>query len=325
MSTPVPGILHLQEEVATALQAGRAVVALESTIISHGFPWPQNLEVAQAAEAAVRAEGAIPATIAIVDGAIRIGLDSAQIEALARRPGVAKVSRRNLSLLLAAGGWGATTVAATMWCARRAGIRVFATGGIGGVHRNGAVTFDISADLQELARTPVAVVCAGAKAILDIGLTLEYLETQGVPVIGFGTDRFPGFYVPATPYPVDGRLDTPEAVARTAALHWSLGLGSGLLVACPVPAEYALGSDTMDAAIADALDVAERAGIARAAVTPFLLDELRKTTEGESIATNLALIRNNATIAARIAVALGALTADGSASRGAATSGEPLR
>jgi pseudouridine-5'-phosphate glycosidase len=300
---PSPHALRLHEEVADALGAGRAVVALESTIISHGFPWPENLEVARAAEAAVRAAGAAPATIAVVEGAIRIGLDAATVEELARRAGVAKVSRRNLSLVLATGGWGATTVAATMWCAARAGIRVFATGGIGGVHRNGAATFDISADLQELARTPVAVVCAGAKAILDIGLTLEYLETHGVPVIGFGADRFPGFYVPATDYPVDARLDSPDQVARVAAMHWALGLG-GLLVACPVPAAHALPRETMQAAIDAALAAAAMQGVSRAAVTPFLLDEIRRTTEGESLATNLALIRNNASIAGRIAVAL---------------------
>ncbi|HWE61732.1 MAG TPA: pseudouridine-5'-phosphate glycosidase [Chloroflexota bacterium] len=297
-------VLRLQEEVSAALQEGRPVVALESTIISHGFPWPENLEVARAAEAAVRAAGAVPATVAIAGGAIRVGLDETTREQLARRPDVAKVSRRNLSLVLAQGGWGATTVAATMWCAARAGIHVFATGGIGGVHRNGALTFDISADLQELARTPVAVVCAGAKAILDIPLTLEYLETHGVPVIGFGADRFPGFYVPAPPYPVDARLDTPEAVARVAALHWSLGLSSGLLIACPVPAEHALPQETVQTAIDAALATAAARGIARAAVTPFLLDEIRRTTEGESLATNLALIRNNAGIAGRIAEAL---------------------
>lgn len=299
--------MRIADEVAEALRDGRAVVALESTIISHGFPWPQNLEVARAAEEAVRQSGAVPATIAIVDGAIRVGLDWETIQDLARRPGVSKVSRRNLSLVLASDGWGATTVAATMWCAARAGISVFATGGIGGVHRGGATTFDISADLQELARTPVAVVCAGAKAILDIALTLEYLETHGVPVIGFGTDRFPGFYIPATPYSVDGRLETPEEVARAASLHWSLGLGSGLLVACPVPEAHALPGATMDAAIGEALAAAEREGVVRAALTPFLLDRIRQTTDGESIGTNTALIRNNASIAGRIAVALAAL------------------
>jgi pseudouridine-5'-phosphate glycosidase len=193
-----------------------------------------------------------------------------------------------------------------MWCAARAGVRLFATGGIGGVHRGGAGSFDISADLQELARTPVAVVCAGAKAILDIGLTLEYLETQGVPVIGYGTDRFPGFYLRETPHGVDGRLDTPEAVAQAAALHWSLGL-AGMLVACPVPEAYALPAETVDRAISAALTAASAAGVTGAAVTPFLLDQIRLTTEGESLATNTALIRNNAAIAARIAVALGTL------------------
>ena len=298
------GLLVIQPEVEAALQRGAPVVALESTIISHGFPWPQNLEVAQAAEAEVRKAGAVPATIAILDGAIQVGLEAGQLEALAKRQGVAKVSRRNLSLVLSGHGWGATTVAATMWCSAQAGIRVFATGGIGGVHRGGAETFDISADLQELARTPVIVVCAGAKAILDIGLTLQYLETHGVPVIGFGTDHFPGFYVPATPFTVDARLDTPEQVARAAHLHWSLGLGSGLLVACPVPEEAALSAQTMDDAISRALEAARIAGITRAAVTPFLLEEIRRTTAGESIGANIALVCNNAAIAARIANAL---------------------
>ncbi len=301
------GLMAIQPEVAAALEGGRPVVALESTIISHGFPWPQNLEVAQEAEAVIRKEGAVPATIAVIEGVIQVGLATEQLEALAKRQGVAKVSRRNLSLVLSAGGWGATTVAATMWCSARAGIRVFATGGIGGVHRGGAETFDISADLQELARTPVIVTCAGAKAILDIGLTLEYLETHGVPVIGYGTDHFPGFYVPATPYAVDGRLDSPEEVARAAHLHWSLGLGSGLLVACPIPEVAALPTQAMNEAIAGALEAAKQAGIARAAVTPFLLDEIRRATEGESIDTNIALVRNNAAIAARIAGALSTL------------------
>jgi pseudouridine-5'-phosphate glycosidase len=279
-------------------------VALESTIISHGFPWPQNLDVAREAETAVRAVGAVPATVAILDGVIRIGLSAAEVEQLARRPNVTKVSRRNLSLVLATGGWGATTVAATMWCSARAGIEVFATGGIGGVHRGGAQSFDVSADLLELARTPVLVVCAGAKAILDIGLTLEYLETHGVPVIGFGTDYFPGFYVPATPYHVDQRIDDPVVVARAARLHWSIGLQSGILVACPVPGDFALDPEVMNAAIEAALATAATAGVARADVTPFLLDEIRRTTEGESIATNIALVRNNAMIAARIAIQL---------------------
>lgn len=301
MAEKIP--LRVAPEVAEALHAGGAVVALESTIITHGFPWPENVAVARAAEAAVRAHGAVPATVWLAEGQIRVGIDEAELATLARREAVAKVSRRNLALTLAGGGWGATTVAATMWCAAQAGIRVFATGGIGGVHRNGADTLDISADLQELARTPVAVVCAGAKAILDIGLTLEYLETHGVPVIGYGTDRLPGFYVPETPFPVDARLDSAEAVARAAALHWSLGFG-GLLVACPVPAEYALAGPAMDAAIAEALAAAAESGVTRAAVTPFLLDRIRATTRGESLSTNTALIRNNAGIAARIAVAL---------------------
>lgn len=296
--------LQIGEEVAGALAEHRPVVALESTIISHGFPWPENLEVARASEAAVRAEGAVPATIAIVDGAIRIGLDEPSLAALAERENVHKVSRRNLSLVVAARAWGATTVAATMLCAAGAGIRLFATGGIGGVHRHGETTMDISADLQELAHTPVAVVCAGAKAILDIGLTLEYLETHGVPVIGYGTDHLPGFYVPATPYPVDSRLDSAEEIARVLAVHWSIGMRGGVLIGVPVPAAHALPGDVMHAAIEEALWEAERQRITRAGVTPFLLDRIRQTTEGESMSTNLALIRNNAGAAARIARSL---------------------
>jgi pseudouridine-5'-phosphate glycosidase len=303
----LPSQFRLAPAVAAALANGQPVVSLESTIIAHGFPWPDNLEVARQAEAAVRREGAVPATIAIVEGAVVVGLNDAELEALARRPGVTKVSRRNLSLVLAAGGWGATTVAATMWCSARAGIRVFATGGIGGVHRGGAQTLDISADLTELARTPVLVVCAGAKAILDIGLTLEYLETQGVPVIGFGTDRFPGFYLPVTPYGVDARLDTAAEVARAAWMHWSLGLSGGMLLACPVPAEHALEPEAVQRAVDAALAAAAAAQVARAEVTPFLLDEIRRTTHGESLATNLALIKNNAGLAGRVAAALSEL------------------
>jgi len=299
--------LQLGDEVAGALRAGRPVVALESTIISHGFPWPENLDVARASEAVVRAEGAVPATIAIIDGAIRIGLNEQSLQALAQRAAVHKVSRRNLSLVVAAHGWGATTVAATMLCAAAAGIRLFATGGIGGVHRHGSSTMDISADLQELARTPVAVVCAGAKAILDIGLTLEYLETHGVPVVGYGTDRLPGFYVPTTPYPVDTRLDTAEEIAGVLAVHWALGMQSGVLIGVPVPASHALAEEAMNAAIEEALAEAERRQITRAGVTPFLLDRMRQSTQGESMSTNLALIRNNAGVAARIACSLAVL------------------
>jgi pseudouridine-5'-phosphate glycosidase len=304
-------LLDIRPEVAAALAEGAPVVALESTLIAHGLPWPRNLDIALALEAEVRAAGAVPATIAVIDGRLRAGLSADQIERLGRAgPQALKASRRDLPFLLAgvaAQPLGATTVAATMIVAALAGIRVFATGGIGGVHRGAATSFDISADLQELARTDVAVVCAGPKAILDIGLTLEYLETHGVPVIGFGTDALPAFYSRDSEFPADCRLDDPAAIARVMQAKWSLGLGGGLVIANPIPAEFALPREAIDGAIALALADALRQGIAGKAVTPFLLDRVNQLTGGDSLAANVALVLNNARLAAAVAAAHSAL------------------
>ncbi|WP_077035598.1 pseudouridine-5'-phosphate glycosidase [Pelomonas sp. KK5] len=290
-------------EVAAALADGRPVVALESTIIAHGMPWPHNVETARQVEQIVRDEGATPATIAVIDGRIRIGLDDAQLERLAREPAL-KLSRRDLPYAVATGALGATTVAATMICAALAGIEVFVTGGIGGVHRGAEASFDISADLQELARTPVAVVCAGAKSILDIGLTLEYLETHGVPVLSTGQDNFAAFYTPDSGFKADFRLDEPAALARFIRAKWALGLGGGVVVSNPVPGAQAMPKAEIDAIIEAALAEADVQGIAGKAVTPFLLDRIKSLTGGRSLATNIALVKNNARLGAQLALAL---------------------
>lgn len=294
--------VELSPEVREALRGGHPVVALESTVIAHGLPRPQNLEAARRLEAIIREEGATPATIAVLSGKLRAGLSDAELVCLATAPGLRKTSRRDLPVLLATGGNGATTVAATMWIAARAGISVFATGGIGGVHRG--QPFDVSADLMELAQTPVAVVCAGAKAILDLPLTLEWLETHGVPVIGYGTDEFPAFYSRRSGLPVDMRADTPQEVAAVMRAQRALGLSGGILVCVPVPAEAELPSEVMEGAIAQALAAAEKAGIRGKALTPFLLDRVRELTWGESLRANLALLENNARVAAHIARAM---------------------
>jgi pseudouridine-5'-phosphate glycosidase len=298
-------LLVFSPEVAEARRAGRPLVALESTVISHGMPWPANLATANLLEAAVRQEGAVPATIAAIDGKIRIGLPPTELERLARgdEP-VQKLSRRDLAIRLCQGGLGATTVAATMIAARAAGIQVFATGGIGGVHRGAQQSFDISADLSELSRTPVAVVCAGAKSILDLPLTLEVLETLGVPVLGYGTSAFPAFYSRDSGLKVDAQVDDPAALAAICRTHWQLGLQSGVLVANPVPAELALDPDVAEAAIAQALQEAAAQGIRGKDTTPFLLARVKALTGGESLKTNVALIENNARLAARLALAL---------------------
>lgn len=306
-SSPAPA-LRMQPEVAQALARGAPVVALESTIISHGMPWPRNLETALQLEDEVRAQGAVPATVAVVDGELRAGLARGEIEALARAgPAVAKASRRDLPVLLAEGASGATTVAATMIVAAMAGIRVFATGGIGGVHRGGERSFDISADLLELARTPVAVVCAGVKAILDLRLTLEVLETHGVPVIGYGTDELPAFWSRASGLKLDRRLDTPEAVARVLHAQWRMGLSGGAVVANPIPAEFEVPHERIEAVIRQALAEADEAGIAGAAVTPWLLARVQALTGGASLQANVALVRANARLAAQVASALARL------------------
>lgn len=303
-------LLDIHPEVAAALAERRPVVALESTIISHGMPWPQNAETALAVEAEVRAHGAVPATIAIIDGRLKAGLAQDQIELLGRSGHeVAKVSRRDMAALVARGGTGATTVAATMIVAALAGIRLFATGGIGGVHRGAETSFDISADLQELARTPVAVVCAGAKSILDLGLTLEYLETHGVPVIGYRTDRLPAFFSRDSDFGVDRRLDDPAEIARLLHAQWTLGFAAGVVVANPIPAAHALPRDTIDRAIAQALADAAAQGIGGKAATPFLLAKVNELTGGVSLAANIQLVLNNARLAAAIARDYAALAA----------------
>jgi len=300
--------LDIHPEVATALAAGAPVVALESTIISHGMPWPQNLETALAVEAEVRAHGAVPATIAIVEGRLKAGLNRAQIERLGRGgTAVAKASRRDIPFLLARGADGATTVASTMVVAALAGIRVFATGGIGGVHRGAAASFDVSADLQELARTPVAVVCAGAKSILDLGLTLEYLETQGVPVVGYRCDELPAFFTRESGFRLAHRLDEAGDIARVMKAKWDLGLDGGLVVANPIPAEYALPRAAADSATEQALSEAAAQGVAGKDVTPFLLKRVNELTGGDSLASNIQLVLNNARLAAAVAVAYAAL------------------
>lgn len=294
--------LALSEEVQAALQENRAVVALESTVIAHGLPHPANIEIAQAMEATIRAEGAVPATIALFDGKIKVGLAAAEIEQLATTPSaqVQKVSRRDLAMTLASHRLGATTVAGTMLCASMAGIRFFATGGIGGVHRGAESSMDISADLTELSRTPVLVVCAGAKSILDLDLTLEYLETQGVPVIGWQTDELPAFYVRSSGRRLPHRADDVALLADMARMQWQCGL-HGIVVTCPIPAQYAMNAAPLEAATEEALRQARERGIRGSATTPFVLARVAELTGGESVEANKALLLNNATWAARIA------------------------
>ena len=302
--------LDIAPEVRLALQQGQPVVALESTIISHGMPYPQNVATALRVEAEVRSSGALPATIAVIDGRLTAGLSAAQIEELGRAgPTVAKVSRRDLPFIVATNQTGATTVAATMIIAAMAGIRVFATGGIGGVHRGAAQTFDISADLQELARTPVAVVCAGAKSILDLGLTLEYLETHGVPVVGYRTAQLPAFFTQDSGFSVDYRLDDASEIARLLQIKWAMGLGGGVVIANPIPAAHAMPRAVIDAAIEQALSDAQAQGISGKQTTPFLLERVNALTGGNSLAANIELVLNNARLASAVAVALAGLDA----------------
>jgi pseudouridine-5'-phosphate glycosidase len=296
----------LGDEVADALAAGRPVVALESTIITHGMPYPENLETARGVEEVVRAEGATPATIAVIDGVLHAGLGPALLERLGDDRSVVKASSRDLATAMVRKQSAGTTVSATMRIAEMAGIAIFATGGVGGVHRGAETTFDISADLVELGRTPTAVVCAGVKSILDIRKTLEFLETQRVPVIGFGTHDFPAFYVRRSGETVDQRLDTPEELAQAIRLHRALGSGTGLLVANPIPTADALDEAEMERVIADAVEQAARRGIAGKAVTPFLLARINEITAGRSLKANIALVRNNVAVAARTAVAYAA-------------------
>ena len=306
--------LRLHEEVAAARDEGRPLVALESTVIAQGLPYPRNLEAAVRMEVAVRAAGAIPAMVAVLSGRIALGLTAAEIERLARGKGFAKASRRDLARLVASGGDGATTVSATMVAARAAGIPLFATGGIGGVHRNAADSLDISADLSELARTPVAVVAAGAKAILDLPATLEVLETAGVPVVGYGTDCFPAFYARDSGLPLEARVDTPAEAAALLDAQRGLGLESGILIANPPPEGTAVPRDRLEGWIAQALDDSAARGVRGKAVTPFLLARLSELSGGETLEANLGLLESNARVAAEIALAWSGL-APGAAGR----------
>lgn len=302
--------LAFSDELAAARAEGRPVVALESTIIAHGMPHPENVRTAREVQAIVRDEGAVPATIALIGGRIRIGLSDDELELLGTSPQARKVSRRDLPALLvpptSGASWpiGATTVAGTMICAALAGIEVFVTGGIGGVHRGASTSFDISADLQELARTSVAVVCAGAKSILDIGLTLEYLETHGVPVLSCEQDAFAAFYTRDSGFAADFRFDSPRDQAAFIRAKWSLGLAGGVLLSTPVPEADAMPRDEIDAMTKRALDEAAQQGITGKAVTPFLLARIKALTGGRSLATNIALVKHNARVGARLAVAL---------------------
>ncbi|GAV22901.1 pseudouridine-5'-phosphate glycosidase [Carboxydothermus pertinax] len=297
--------LEISKEVQDALNNGQAVVALESTIISHGMPYPENVETALTVEKIIRENGAVPATIGVIGGCLKAGLTAREIEYLGKKgQEVLKVSRRDLPYVVAKGLDGATTVASTMIIAEMSGIKVFATGGIGGVHRGGEQSFDISADLQELSKTNVAVVSAGVKSILDIGLTLEYLETYGVPVIGFGTDEFPAFYTRKSGYKVNFTADTPEELARIIKVKWDLGLKGGVVVANPIPEEYSLDNEEISRAIDSAVLEAAEKGVKGKEVTPYLLARVKDITGGKSLEANIQLVLNNARLAAKIAVAL---------------------
>ena len=296
--------LEINPEVKAALDAGKPVVALESTIISHGMPYPQNVETALKVEQIIRDNGAVPATIAIIGGKLKAGCTPEEIEYLGKQgQKVAKASRRDLAALCARGADGATTVTTTMIIAHMAGIKVFATGGVGGVHRGAETTMDISADLEELAHTPVMVVCAGAKSILDLGLTLEYLETHGVPVIGYGTDELPAFYTRKSGFGVDYRVDSPEELAAMFSVQRELGFG-GMLVTNPIPEEYSMDPDVINGAINEAIEQAKANGIHGKATTPFLLAKVKELTGGDSLDSNIQLVFNNAKLAARTAVCL---------------------
>lgn len=297
-------MISISKAVEAAVRARRAIVALESTVIAHGLPAPRNAETARDCEAEVRRAGATPATIGVVAGQPVIGLNDRQIESIAERPDVAKINLANLAQVIAEGGWGATTVAASLHLANLAGIKVFATGGIGGVHRGAGDNFDISADLMALARYPMITVCAGAKAILDLPKTMEVLETLGAPVIGYGTDELPAFYSRSSGLKLDLRADAPERIAKIAMTHWRLGFSTGALVVAPVPAEHEVPAIEIREVIDEALGGAAKQGISGKAVTPFLLSRIAERTHGRALSANVALLKNNARIAGEIAVAL---------------------
>lgn len=299
--------LDINPEVKAALEAGKPVVALESTIISHGMPYPKNVETALKVEAIIRENGAIPATIAILEGRLKVGLTNEEVEFLGKTPGVIKTSRRDIPFIVANGLNGATTVASTMIIAALAGVKVFATGGIGGVHRGAERTMDISADLEELSMTNVAVICAGCKSILDIGLTREYLETKGVPVVGFQTEELPAFYTRKSGFKVDYKVDTEESLAKALKAKWDLGLEGGVVVANPIPEQFEMDYDTITNAINAAVKEADEKGIVGKESTPFLLAKVKEITGGSSLESNIQLVFNNAKVGARLAVELSKL------------------
>ena len=296
--------LQVSDEVKKALEEGKPVVALESTIISHGMPYPQNVETALRVEEIIRGKGAVPATIGIIKGRLIAGLTSEEIDYMGKTSGIAKVSRRDIPYIVSSGKDGATTVASTMIIAEMAGIKVFATGGIGGVHRGAETTMDISADLEELSGTDVAVVCAGAKSILDIGLTLEYLETKGVPVLGYKTDELPAFYTRKSGFSVDYNMDSPESIAKLLKVKWDLDLHGGVVVANPIPEEFSMDESFITSIIEKAVVEATEKGIKGKDTTPFLLAKIKEITGGDSLAANIELVYNNARLAAEIAVEL---------------------
>lgn len=299
--------LILSEEVRIAKEQGKPIVALESTIISHGMPYPQNVETARAVEEIIRENGAVPATIALIDGKIKIGLSDDELEMFGKSTDVAKVSRRDLAYLLATKKMGATTVAATMICAELADIHIFVTGGIGGVHRGAETTMDISADLEELAQTNVAVICAGAKSILDLGLTMEYLETKGVPVIGYQTDVLPAFFTRTSEFALQINAKDAEEVASTLKAKWDLNLKGGAVIANPIPEEHALDEKFINGIIDSALKEAAENNIAGKDVTPFMLGKVKELTEGKSLDANIALVKHNAVVGSKIAVSFNSM------------------
>ncbi|MFZ4454085.1 pseudouridine-5'-phosphate glycosidase [Salibacterium aidingense] len=296
--------IRLSEEVQRAKEEGKPVVALESTIISHGMPYPQNVTTAREVEQIIRDGGAVPATIAILEGEIKIGLSREELEILGRAENTAKASRKDLPYLMATKQNGATTVAATMICAAMADIPVFVTGGIGGVHRGAEYSMDISADLEELAHTNVAVICSGAKSILDLGLTMEYLETKGVPVMGYQTDRLPAFFTQSSEFPVHFRVDDAATAAATLKGKWELGMNGGAVIANPIPKAYAMKEETIAAVIDEAVRETEEQGVTGKEVTPFLLQRINEATGGQSLEANIALVKHNAAVGAEIAATL---------------------
>lgn len=296
--------LEVSKEVEDALKNGKPVVALESTIISHGMPYPRNVETALKVEEIIKKEGAVPATIAIIKGKIKVGLSEEEIEYLGKAENVLKTSRRDIPFIISKEMDGATTVASTMIISALAGIKVFATGGMGGVHRGASETFDISADLEELSRTNVAVVCAGVKSILDIGLTLEYLETNGVPVVGYNTEEMPAFYTRKSGFNVDYKVDSPHEIAKALKTKWDLDLRGGMVVANPIEEKYQMDHDLINKAIQDAIIEANKKGIKGKESTPFLLSKVKDITEGQSLESNIQLVYNNARLAAKVALEL---------------------